>query len=195
MTVYTEDVIGSTQEMLNGLGKDAAWANNLREMDVLMEDSVKLAQERRDKSKDGIMGISTGIKALDELTADWQNGDLNIIAARPAMEKTMITLFFAKVAARAGYNALFCSIEMQGEKLGDRLILLESKINPHDWRTSMTKTEEWMEAQEKARELAKLPMVIDDNPSMSMDYIRAEARLLKSKGKCDCTRYQRSTQK
>jgi DnaB-like helicase C terminal domain. len=66
----------------------------------------------------------------------------------------MVALFFAKVAAQAGFNALFCSIEMQGEKLGDRLILLESDINPQHWRTGMTGTEEWISAQHTARELA-----------------------------------------
>ncbi len=185
LTFYTEDVVCNTQEMLDEIGKDSSWTRSLREMDVLMKDTVNLAAIRRDKSQDGVTGIPTGIKALDELTAGWQNGDLNIIAARPSVGKTMMALFLAKVAAQAGFNALFCSIEMQGEKLGDRLILLESDINPQDWRTGQTGTEEWIAAQDTARELARLPMRIDDNPSMSMDYIRAEARLLKSKGKCD----------
>ena len=122
LTFYTEDVICNTQQMLDEIGKDSSWTRSLREMDVLMKDTVNLAAIRRDQSKDGVTGIPTGIKALDELTAGWQNGDLNIIAARPSVGKTMVALFLAKVAAQAGFNALFCSIEMQGEKLGDRLI-------------------------------------------------------------------------
>ena len=154
-------------------------------METLMDDTVKLAAERRDKQENGITGIPTGLADLDKLTAGWQNGDLNIVAARPAAGKTMLSLHLAKAAAKAGHNVLYCSIEMQGERLGDRLILLESDISPHCWRNGLTPTNEWITAQTTARELAMLPIMIDDNPSMSMDYIRAEARLLKSKGKCD----------
>ena len=185
MTVYTEDVVCETQELLDGIGKDAAWQKTAREMDVLMDDTIKLAAQRREESENGVTGIPTGLDELDKLTAGWQNGDLAIIAARPAVGKTMVTLHLAKEAAKAGFNALFCSIEMQGERLGDRLILLESNVNPHCWRSGLTPPNEWIEAQCTAKELAKLPITIDDNPSMSMDYIRAEARLLKSKGKCD----------
>ena len=89
LTFYTEDVICNTQQMLDEIGKDSSWTRSLREMDVLMKDTVNLAAIRRDQSKDGVTGIPTGIKALDELTAGWQNGDLNIIAARPSVGKTM----------------------------------------------------------------------------------------------------------
>jgi replicative DNA helicase len=185
MTIYTEDVIADTQELLDNLGRDAAWNNTLRDMETLMDDTVKLAAERRDKQENGLTGIPTGLADLDKLTAGWQKGDLNIVAARPAAGKTMLSLHLAKAAAKAGHNVLYCSIEMQGERLGDRLILLESNISPHCWRNGLTPTNEWITAQTTARELAMLPIMIDDNPSMSMDYIRAEARLLKSKGKCD----------
>lgn len=185
MTVFTEDAIVATQEMLDNLNKDAAWNNSLRDMETLMDDTITLAEERREKQEDGVTGIPTGLTDLDKLTAGWQKGELAIIAARPAVGKTMVSLHLAKAAAKAGHNVLFCSIEMQGERLGDRLILLEGDVNAHRWRTGLTATEEWINAQTTARELAKLPMMIDDNPSMSMDYIRAQSRMLKSRGKCD----------
>jgi replicative DNA helicase len=185
MTVYTEDAIAATQEMLDNLNKDAAWNNSLRDMETLMSDTIELAEERREKQEEGVTGIPTGLTDLDVLTSGWQKGEAVVIAARPAMGKTMVSLHLAKAAAKAGHNVLFCSIEMQGERLGDRLILLESDVNAHRWRSGQTAPDEWIDGQNTARELAKLPMMIDDNPSMSMDYIRAEARMLKSKGKCD----------
>ena len=36
---------------------------------------------------DGLSGLSSGFEKLDKMTSGWQNSDLVIIAARPAMGK------------------------------------------------------------------------------------------------------------
>ena len=185
MTVDIADVVCSMQELASEIEKDAVKADNMRDMEVLMEDTLVQAQERIERSENGITGIDTGLTDLNKITAGWQNGDLVILAARPAVGKTMVSLFFAKMAARMGLNTLFFSIEMQGERLGDRLLLMESNINPHTWRSGQTTPEEWTEAQDTARKLTTLPMMIDDSSSMSIDSIRVQARFLKSRGKCD----------
>jgi len=185
MTIDITDVVCNMQELASQVEKDAVKADNLRDMETLMEDTINQAKERIEKSENGVTGVDTGLTDLNKLTGGWQRGDLVIVAARPAVGKTMFSLFLARAAAKTGLSALFCSIEMQGERLGDRLILMESTINPYLWRTGLTDEKEWSEAQNAARELASLPILIDDSPSMSIDYIRAQARLLKSRNKCD----------
>lgn len=185
MTRDLMDVVCCVQEMLDSIGKDADWTNTLRGMEHVMEATIRLAAERRELSKDGITGIPTGIKQLNHITAGWQKGDLTVWAGRPGSGKTMVAMHSALTAAEAGYNVLFCSIEMPGEQLGDRSILLRSDIDPKAWRKGTVTTPEWMEGQRTASRLKQLPMMIDDNPSMSIDYIRAEARTLKAKGKLD----------
>ncbi len=185
MAVDIADVVCNMQELASQIEKDAVKADNLRDMEALMCDTIEQARERMERSENGVTGIDTGLTDLNKLTSGWQNGDLVVFAARPAVGKTMVTLFFARMAAKTGINVLFCSIEMQGERLGDRLILMESGINPYSWRNGLTNENEWTEAEETARELSTLPILIDDSPQMSIDSIRAQARLLKSKGKCD----------
>ncbi|WP_321426673.1 replicative DNA helicase [uncultured Bacteroides sp.] len=185
MSVDLADVVCDIQELATQVEKDAVKADNVRNMEVLMDDTLTQAKERMENSANGVTGTDTGLADLNKITGGWQNGDLVIIAARPATGKTMFTLFLARIAARTGVNAVFFSIEMQGERLGDRLILMESNVNPYRWRTGQTDEAEWNEAYTTAESLAELPIIIDDNPSMSMDYIRAQARMLKSRGKCD----------
>jgi len=60
-----------------------------------------------ENSENGVTGTDTGLTDLNKITGGWQNGDLVIIAARPATGKTMLTLFMARIAARAGINAVF----------------------------------------------------------------------------------------
>jgi len=185
MMVDVMDVVCDMQELASQVEKDTVKMDNLRDMETLMEDTLQLAKQRMENSVNGVTGVDTGLTDLNKITGGWQNSELVVLAARPAVGKTMVALFLAKAAAKTGVNVLFCSIEMQGERLGDRLILMESTVNPHAWRTGLTGDQEWKEAHEAARELSTLPIKIDDNPSMSIDYIRAEARLLKNKGKCD----------
>ena len=44
--------------------------------------------EENSKKPDGLSGIPSGFSRLDKMTSGWQNTDLMIIAARPAMGKT-----------------------------------------------------------------------------------------------------------
>ena len=47
-------------------------------------------------NKDGLSGVATGFEKLDLLTSGWQPSDLIIIAARPGMGKTALTLSMAR---------------------------------------------------------------------------------------------------
>lgn len=185
MTIYTEDVMCAMQDVIDGIGKDAMWTNTLQSMEQVMEVALKQASERRATTKDGITGIPTGITQLNHITSGWQPGNLYTMAGRPGTGKTMIALHSALAAAKAGFKVLFCSIEMPASRLGDRCLLLESDIDSKGWRKGTTSTPEWIEAQNMAGKLKQLSLMIDDNSSMSIDYIRAEARMLKSQGKCD----------
>ena len=49
-----------------------------------------LVKEASLKDKEGLSGILFGFKAVDKETGGWQNPDLIIIAARPAMGKLML---------------------------------------------------------------------------------------------------------
>ena len=52
---------------------------------------------------EGLSGLQTGFTPLDKITSGWQNSDLIIIAARPAMGKTAFVLSMAKNMA-VSYN-------------------------------------------------------------------------------------------
>ena len=55
-------------------------------------EQIELASQR----ESGLSGLPTGFTKLDKLTSGWQNSDLIIIAARPAMGKTAFVLSMAK---------------------------------------------------------------------------------------------------
>ena len=160
--------------------------NCLRDMERLMQDTLEQMDKRVENNRNGITGIPTGLRELDRLTAGWQQGDLNIIAARPSVGKTAFALHLALAAGRAGKHVLVNSLEMQGERLGDRWLCAQAaNVDAGHLKTGQLDAGERQQALEAARLLSALPVYVDDNPKMSMDHIRSSALLQKSKGRCD----------
>ena len=152
----------------------------------LMDDTIKQIEARISSNKNGITGLPTGFSDLDRLTCGWQPGDEVVIAARPAVGKTSFALHLARAAASAGYHIAIFSLEMLGERLGDRwLLAATTNVNPDNVRSGQLTPSEQRQLHEAAAELSRLPIHIDDNPSVSMDYVRSSAKLLQSKGECD----------
>ena len=60
-------------------------------MSSLAAKAQKQIEELR-KKEDGLTGVPTGFTELDRLTSGFQRSDLIIVAARPGMGKTAMTL-------------------------------------------------------------------------------------------------------
>lgn len=82
----------------------------------------------------GVTGIPTGLTELDKKTDGLQDNDLIVIAARPSVGKTAFALHLARHAAMAGNAVAVYSLEMQGERLGDRWLMAACNINPYRWQ-------------------------------------------------------------
>ena len=102
------------------------------------------------------------------------------------MGKTAFALHLARAAATAGHHVAVYSLEMQGERLGDRwLIAASPDVNARHLRSGQLTDDEVVQVRTAASELRVLPIHVDDHPVTSMDRVRSSARMLQSKGKCD----------
>ena len=185
-SVDLSDALADLHRLAGHLESGAVSNNCLRDMERLMQDTLEQMDKRVENNRNGITGIPTGLRELDRLTAGWPQGDLNIIAARPSVGKTAFALHLALAAGRAGKHVLVNSLEMQGERLGDRWLCAQAaNVDAGHLKTGLLDAGERQQALEAARLLSALPVYVDDNPKMSMDHIRSSALLQKSKGRCD----------
>ena len=185
-SVDLSDALADLHRLAGHLENGAVSNNCLRDMERLMQDTLEQMDKRVENNRNGITGIPTGLRELDRLTAGWQQGDLNIIAARPSVGKTAFALHLALAAGRVGKHVLVNSLEMQGERLGDRWLCAQAaNVDAGHLKTGLLDAGERQQALEAARLLSALPVYVDDNPKMSMDHIRSSALLQKSKGRCD----------
>ncbi len=132
-------------------------------------------------NKEGLSGIPSGFDELDKLTSGWQPSDLIIVAARPGMGKTALTLSMARnIAVGQGIPVAFFSLEMSSVQLITRLISSETGLNSEKLRTGNLATHEWEQLNVKVKSLEKAPLYIDDTPSLSIFDLRAKSRRLAS---------------
>ncbi|MGB1243034.1 MAG: replicative DNA helicase, partial [Chitinophagales bacterium] len=152
---------------------------NYDTMSNLVQQAIKQLESIKDH-QDGVVGVPTGYVNLDRLTSGWQKSDLVIIAARPAMGKTALTLNIARNAAvdfKKGV-ALF-SLEMSSLQLVNRLISSETGISSEKLKKGDLRPDEWVELTTKVDKLAEAPIFIDDTPAINVFELRAKCRRLK----------------
>lgn len=101
---------------------------DVTQIDPVINEAIKQIQIAANRT-DGMSGLQTGFYELDRYTSGWQNSDLIIIAARPAMGKTAFVLSMAKnmaVGYNTGGNILARNVERSAGKPSDRKHLRNS---------------------------------------------------------------------
>ena len=129
--------------------------------------------------RDGLSGLSSGFPHIDKITSGWQNSDLIIIAARPAMGKTAFVLSMAKkIAVDARVPCAMFSLEMSNVQLVNRLIVNTCEITGDKIKSGQLEPYEWGQLDSKIRALYDAPFYVDDTPSLSVFELRTKARRL-----------------
>src|ERR1051325_4944335 len=156
---------------------------NFDTIDSVLVKTIQRIEDLRHKNED-ITGVPSGYNSLDRVTYGWQNTDLIILAARPAVGKTAFALNLARNAVmhptKSTPVALF-SLEMSAGQLVQRILSAESEI----WleKIARGKLEEYEMEQLYKRgiqRLADAKLFIDDTPALNIFELRAKCRRLKN---------------
>jgi len=147
-------------------------------------DKVDETFERIDalsKREDGIRGVPTGYKDLDNFLSGLHPSDLVILAARPSVGKTSLALDIARNAAvKHNVPVGIFSLEMSSEQLIDRMLSAESTVDSWKIRTGAVRDEDdFARIRDALESLSKAPIFIDDKPGNNILSMRAVARRLK----------------
>ena len=130
--------------------------------------------------KESITGTSSGFPDLDQLTAGFQNADLIIIAARPAVGKTALALNIAQyVAIKQNIPVAIFSLEMSKEQLAQRMLCSEAEVDAQRLKTASLSDTGWKKLTRALGRLSEAPLYIDDAATITATEIRAKARRLK----------------
>jgi replicative DNA helicase len=131
------------------------------------------------KHRGELIGLPTGLVALDRLLGGLQRSDLIIIAGRPGTGKTSLALSIAlHVTRRYGKRVAIFSMEMASEQVIQRLVSAETGIDSQRLRTGDIREEEWPRFVQATGLLSETALYIDDTPVLSALEMRTKARRL-----------------
>ncbi|KZY60932.1 replicative DNA helicase [Oleiphilus sp. HI0071] len=126
---------------------------------------------------DGITGVTTGFKDLDDMTSGLQSSDLVIVAARPSMGKTAFAMNLVESALiKAEVPVLVFSMEMPADSILMRMLSSLGQINQTKVRSGKLDEEDWPRLSSAAKILKDRPLFIDDTAGLSPTEVRSRAR-------------------
>jgi replicative DNA helicase len=186
-------LIEDVERRLYELAETGRYGGGFLKFAQALDSAVDLASKAF--QRDGhLSGLATGLIGLDQLMGGMQGSDLVILAGRPGMGKTAL-------ATNIGYNVAskylgrprpdgstetvsggivgFFSLEMSAEQLATRIISEQSKIPSHLIRRGKIEQRDFDVIANKAREIEKYPLYIDETGGISIAQLAARARRLK----------------
>ena len=178
------DETNDTEEILRGLDAEVFQLtkrnvrNEVVQIDPVIHEALNKIQQASNRA-DGLSGLPSGFVELDKITSGWQDTDLIVIAARPAMGKTAFVLSMVKnMAVDYKIPVGMFSLEMSNIQLVNRLLQNVCEISGDKVKNGKLTTEEWSQLMSRITQLQGAPIYIDDTPGLSVFELRAKARRL-----------------
>ena len=126
-----------------------------------------------------LLGLTSGFYELDSLTQGFQKSDLIILAGRPAMGKTALSLNITlTLIKKSQLPILFFSLEMSKEQIIYRLLSMETNINQIRLKNGKLSQPDWVKLTKVIKILSKLPLFIDDTVDLSINEIRSKIKTI-----------------
>ena len=146
--------------------------------DILYQAEKNL--EDLSKSKGEVTGISSGFVDIDRLTAGFHENQLIIVAARPAMGKTIFALNVAVNAALNGKSVAIFNMEMDAVQLANRILSSVGQIEGHKFLSGNFNNNDWTRLNEAISQLEDAKIFINDMTESTIGAIRSKCRRLAS---------------
>ena len=175
--VSISDIIAKTEKSMLDISNQNV-GNGFRNVADILDTHMQTV-ETRSQTDGFVTGLSTGFLGLDKITTGLHEGNLIILAARPAMGKTALALNIAKhVATMERKPAVIFSLEMGAEELIERMVASEGMVPGYHLKTGNLSTDEWKRLVHAQSNLYDVPIFVDDTAGIRISEIRSKARKL-----------------
>lgn len=174
-------VLDEAESKIFAIAEDGARGQQgFQEIQPLLGKVVERIDElyNRDNPND-ITGVPTGFADLDKMTSGFQPGDLVIVAGRPSMGKTALSLNIGEhVAVEQGLPVAVFSMEMAATQLAMRMLGSVGRLDQHKLRTGRLADDDWPRLTHAIQKMNEAQLYIDETPALSPIELRARSRRL-----------------
>jgi len=184
LNISGQKIIENSEKLLFDLAEKGSFSSSLVKFNEAMKLTIEMASNAY-KNEEGIVGVPTGLKDIDDRLGGLHQSDLIIIAGRPSMGKTALATNIAFNAAKKlqdenkKSSIAFFSLEMSSEQLSTRILAEQSRITSHNIRRGKISDEEFDKFIETSKTISELPLFIDETPAISIAALSNRARRIK----------------
>jgi replicative DNA helicase len=126
-----------------------------------------------------VTGTPTGFVDLDRMTSGMHGGELIIVAGRPSMGKTALSMNIGEyVAVEYGLPVAVFSMEMPGTQLVMRMLGSVGRLDQHRMRTGRLTDEDWPKLTHAVQKMSEAQLFIDETGGLNPMELRSRARRL-----------------
>ncbi|MBE6969210.1 MAG: hypothetical protein E7442_03680 [Ruminococcaceae bacterium] len=129
-----------------------------------------------DQSKKDERRVDTGFPRLDGILQGMTAGNLVLIAARPGVGKSAFATDLATTVARSGRSVLFCSMEMDGIEIAQRIAAREAAEPLSALIDRSLDKSQWKRLSAACSRVSPWPLHVCDSPNVTTAKIRSLAR-------------------
>ncbi len=182
--INSEQIIESAEKKLFDIAERGKFNKSYIEFKEALVQTIAMASSAY-KNEEGIVGVPSGLKDLDDRLGGLHKQDLIIIAGRPSMGKTALATNIAFNAAKIIRNReknssiIFFSLEMSSEQLSTRILSEQARIKSNDIRRGKINQDDFEKFIETSKSLENLPLFIDDTPAITISTLSNRARRIK----------------
>ena len=127
-----------------------------------------------------VVGLRSGLRELDFLTQGFQKSDLIILAGRPSMGKTALSINIAlNILKNTMLPTIFFTLEMSRQQIMYRFLSLESNICMQKLKQGKLLENDWVRLNKIVRLFSKLPLFVHDSPTLSISQVRTIIQTIK----------------
>ena len=179
-----QSIIENSEKLLFDLAEKGSFNSTITKFDEAMKLTIEMASNAY-KNEEGIVGVPTGLRDIDDRLGGLHQSDLIIIAGRPSMGKTALATNIAFNAAsklqesKKQSTVAFFSLEMSSEQLSTRILSEQSRIPSNDIRRGRISEEQFDKFIETSKNISELPLYIDETPAISVAALSNRARRIK----------------
>ncbi|WP_305863766.1 replicative DNA helicase [Aliarcobacter butzleri] len=175
--VSANEALDTIQGELYKISTDSA-TSELKNMQSITHSTLSYIEKMKKLGNKHLIGETTGFDALDRRTTGFNEGDLVIIAARPAMGKTALVLNMALKNVERGKGVIFFSLEMPAEQLMLRMLSVKTSIPLQNLRKGDMDDAQWSNLSSAFDSLNTKKLFVDDGGSVNINQLRARVRKL-----------------
>lgn len=140
------------------------------------------------RDEHSLRGVPTGFQDLDNILAGLQKSDLIILASRPSIGKTALSLDIARSAAIKNKIPVgIFSLEMSSDQLIDRMLAAQAGIDLWRLRTGRLRSDpennDFQKIGDAMGILSECPIYVDDTATANVMEMRTMARRLQAEHK------------